>query len=46
MITSVRFGNFVEEPKPPAPIGNPVGYGTIKVENPVPVYNKKVKPNG
>jgi hypothetical protein len=46
MITSIRFSNFVAEPKPSAPIGNPVGYGTIKVTNPVPVYNKKVKPNG
>ena len=46
MITSIRFGNIVAEPKPPAPIGNPVGYGSVKVTAPVPVYNKKVNPNG
>jgi hypothetical protein len=46
MITSIRFSNFVAEPPPPSPIGNPVGYGTIKPTNPVPVYNKKVNTNG
>jgi hypothetical protein len=46
MITSIRFGNFVAEPRPPAPIGSTVGYGTVRVANPVPVYNKKVDPNG
>jgi hypothetical protein len=45
MIDSIRFGNFVAEPKPPAPIGNTVGYGTVKVSNPVPVYNTRVKVN-
>ena len=46
MITSIRFGNIVAEPKPPAPIGNPVGYGTVKISNPVPVYNQRVNPYG
>jgi hypothetical protein len=46
MITSIRFGNFVPEAKPPAPIGSTAGYGTVKVINPVPVYNKRVNPNG
>jgi hypothetical protein len=46
MITSIRFGNFVAEPKPPAPTGSTVGYGTVRVANPVPVYNKAVNPNG
>jgi hypothetical protein len=46
MITSIRFGNIVPEPKPPAPIGNPVGYGTVKVTAPVPVYNLKINTNG
>jgi hypothetical protein len=45
MITSIRFSNLVAEPKPVALIGNTVGYGTVKVANPVPVYNKKVNPN-
>ena len=46
MITSIRFSNFVAESKPPAPIGNTAGYGTARIANPVPVYNKKVNPNG
>jgi hypothetical protein len=46
MITSIKFSNFVAEPKPPAPIGNPIGYGTLKIANPVPVYNTKVNVNG
>ena len=46
MITSIKFGNLVAEPRPPAPIGNPVGYGTVKVTNPVPVYNLKVNTDG
>jgi len=46
MIASIRFSNFVAEPKPPAPIGDATGYGTIKVATPVPVHNLKVKTNG
>jgi hypothetical protein len=46
MITSIKFGNIVAEPKPPAPIGNPIGYGTFTATNPVPVYNTRVNSNG
>jgi hypothetical protein len=46
MITSIRFGNFVAEPRPPAPIGSSIGYGTLKVVNPVPVHNQKVNVDG
>lgn len=46
MITSIRFSNFVDKIKQPAPIGSTAGYGTVKVVNPVPVYIKKVNPNG
>jgi len=46
MITSIRFGDIVAGPKPPAPIGNSIGYGSVKVTTPVPVYNKKVNVNG
>jgi len=46
MITSIRFGNFVAEPNPPAPIGSTAGYGTVPITTPVPVYNERVKVNG
>jgi hypothetical protein len=38
MITSIRFSNFVTEPPPPAPTGDPVGYHTVPTATPVPVY--------
>ena len=46
MITSIKFSNFVAEPKPPAPIGNSIGYGAVKVPTVIPVHNNRVKTNG
>ena len=38
MIVNIRFSNFVPEPPPPAPTGDPVGYHTVPTATPVPVY--------